>query len=293
MGVEGPRHPQEAGAPDLVASTELTVVVDDEIQAARAVRRRAEEEAEEPRASRFLQDPEYFPVTRRQMKQSWRYFRLMLREGPPAVLDLRATVDRIAREGRLFDLVLVPERVNRAELLLLIDQGGSMVPFHPLSRRLVETAQRAGRLGAAGVWYFHDCPVEPGRPADEGYLYREPERQTAEAIPEVLNQAHPERTAALIFSDAGAARGDLEPERSLATVDFLRQLKDHVRRVAWLNPMPRARWPATTAGEIAQSVPMFEFSRRGLHVAIAVLRGHLVSSASPRPGPGAAPGGIG
>ena len=99
----------------------------------------------------------------------------------------------------------------------------------------------------------------------------------------VLGRLHPERSAALIFSDAGAARGDLELERVRTTVAFLDALRARVRNVAWLNPMPRVRWDGTTAGEVAQLVPMFELSRRGLYGAIGVLRGRLVSPAEPWP----------
>ena len=56
--------------------------------------------------------------------------------------------------------MLVAPRVNKAELLLLIDQDGSMIPFHALSHRLAETALRGGLLGKAGIYYFHNCPIE-------------------------------------------------------------------------------------------------------------------------------------
>ncbi|WP_414579694.1 hypothetical protein [Anabaena sp. CCY 9402-a] len=72
------------------------------------------------------------------------------------------------------------------------------------------------------------------------------------------------RTAVLIFSDAGAARGGYSEERYELTREFITQLQHHVRYIAWLNPMPRKRWFGTTAGEIAHLVPMFEVSRRGV-----------------------------
>ena len=76
-----------------------------------------------------------------------------------------------------------------------------------------------------------------------------------------------------IFSDAGAARGGYSEERYELTKEFLAQLKQRLRYIAWLNPMPRSRWLGTTAGEIARLVPMFEVSRLGLQDAIGVLRG--------------------
>jgi len=244
----------------------LTLEMDEPAQVVQAIRRRARDDFEMKRP-RFSLLTEYFPVTRRQMKQSWRHLRRPVREGPAEELDVTATIERIARQGILLEPVLVPRRSNRAELVLLIDQDGSMVPFHALSRQLVETARRGGRLRRAGVYYFHDYP--------DGYMYRDSTRLEAQLIPDVL-AAIGERAAVLVVSDAGAARGHFDSERLERTRTFIQQLTQYVRRHAWLNPMPNDRWPGTTAGEIALLVPMFEMSRRGLDAAISALRGLYV-----------------
>lgn len=207
---------------------------------------------------------EYFPVTRRQMKQSWRYLRRSLREGPAEELDVAATVDRIGRQGIMLEPVLVPRRINRAELVLLIDQDGSMAPFHELTRQMVNTAYRGGRLRKAGVYYFHDCPAT--------YLYTEPARVHAVSIAGMLASIG-ERAAVLIISDAGAARGNLDMDRVRWSERLLADIKQAVRHFAWLNPMPRTRWSGTTAAKIAGCVPMFDMSRQGLQAAINALRG--------------------
>jgi hypothetical protein len=244
-------------------SSEL-MQVEDEIQVAEAVQITTKRD-EDITVNRFTQTDEYFPVTRRQMKQSWRHLRRLVREGLPTELDVEATINRVVQQGVLLEPVLLPRRVNRTELLLLIDQKGSMVPFHALSQRLAETAQRGGRLGGAGIYYFHNCPTR--------YLYQDPTRQKSKPVTDVLVQLRPERSAVLIFSDAGAARGGFSIERLELTQKFLDQIKQRVRYVAWLNPMAKERWFGTTAGEIAGLVPMFEFSRQGMDGAIDVLRG--------------------
>ena len=211
---------------------------------------------------------DYFPVTRRQMKQSWRYLRRPIREGPSTELDLAATVDQISRQGVMLEPVLRPPQVNQTELLILIDRDGSMVPFHALSQRLAETALKGGRLGKANIYYFYNCPVDN--------LYCDPNYQDAEAIPDVLNHLRSNRAGVLIISDGGAARGRLSLERIELTATFLMQLKQRVRYLAWLNPVPQSSWTGTTAETIAQLVPMFELSRRGLDNAVRVLRGKTV-----------------
>ncbi|MDF5718922.1 MAG: hypothetical protein PUP91_00220 [Rhizonema sp. PD37] len=236
----------------------------DEVQVAQAVQQTTRIEKDIPE-NLFILIDEYFPVTERQMKQIWRYLRRPVRQGAPTVLDVEATVHQIGRQGILLKPVLVPRRVNQAELLLLIDQDGSMVPFGELSHRLAETALRGGLLGKAGIYYFHNCPIE--------YLYHDSNLVEAELVHDVVTNVCSQRTAVLIFSDAGAARGGNSEERYELTQQFLSQIKQRVRYIAWLNPLPRKRWTGTTAGDIARLVPMFEVSRRGLQDAIGVLRG--------------------
>ncbi len=208
---------------------------------------------------------DYLPVTSRQMKQNWRYLRRATRSGPPVELDIEATVDKIARDGYLADPVLRPRRVNRAQLVLLIDQDGSMTPFHSLGRRLQLSAREGGRLGAADVYYFHDCPGD--------YLYLDPYYQTFLKVPDLLAQLHPMHTSVLIFSDGGAARGRFDPARIDQTETFLQKLQQAVRHLAWLNPMPQTRWQGSSSGPISQMAPMFETNRLGLQGAIKALRG--------------------
>jgi uncharacterized protein with von Willebrand factor type A (vWA) domain len=220
----------------------------------------------------FVFTGEYFPVTRRQMKQSWRHLRSLVRSGPRVVLNVPRTVQRIARDGLLIEPVLEPRRANRMELLLLVDRRGSMVPFHLLADRLVESAQKGGRLASSGVYYFYNVPQDR--------LYLTSALIKAESLRDIFSRLHKERTVALIFSDAGAARGRTSDERVATTGVFLKQLNGFVRRVAWINPMPEDRWAGTSAELIKASVPMFPFSRRGLYRAIDLLRGRSVSQYS-------------
>ncbi|MDZ7958205.1 MAG: hypothetical protein RMY34_09940 [Aulosira sp. DedQUE10] len=263
------RRAQESTQPDSSSDTtpplasDYTNEIEDELQVGQAVRhgRGNTDIARSP----FAIGNEYFPVTRRQMKQSWRYLRQFVRQGLPTELDIEATVQEVSRHGFLLKPVLIPRRVNRTELLLLIDQDGSMIPFHSLSRRLAETALYGGRLAKTSIYYFHNSPNQ--------HLYHDPNHQEAETVSNVIASIRSEYTSVMIFSDAGAARGGINLERIKMTATFIDQLKQQVSYIVWLNPVPRSRWLHTTADEIAKLVPMFEFNRRSLHEAINVLRG--------------------
>ncbi|MFP4124616.1 VWA domain-containing protein [Coleofasciculus sp.] len=254
--------PESEPLPELEPQPNLTPEPVQAVQAVRSSRR--DRELRRPRYSLLT---EYFPVTRRQMKQCWRYLRRPVREGIPTELDVEATVAKMGREGILLQPVLIPPRKNRADLVLMIDQDGSMVPFHQLSRQLVETAQRGGRLRQTRVFYFHDYPDQ--------YLYRHPAMLNAQPMSEVLEEIG-ERAVVLIISDAGAARGNFDLERIESTKVWIEQVQQLVRYCAWLNPMPNQWWQNTTAGEIARLLPMFEMSRQGMNAAIGVLRGRYI-----------------
>ena len=106
-----------------------------------------------------------------------------------------------------------------------------------------------------------------------GWLYHDPYQQVADSIDRVLQTIVSDYAGVLIISDGGAAYGSWSPRRLMLTEQFLMQLSQQVRYVAWLNPMPQDRWSGTTAREIAKKVPMFEFDRTGLDAAIGALRG--------------------
>jgi uncharacterized protein with von Willebrand factor type A (vWA) domain len=245
------------------------------------------EMATEATYQRYLLSQEYLPVTRRQLKQSWRFLRRMVREGPKKELDVEETIRQIGRDGFLLRPAMRALRINKASMLLLIDQKGSMVPFHILSKNLAHTATSAGRFGQASVFYFHDCPpaTAPSLHAITTPYYREhmlfttPGLVSAKPVSQILAYMHTEQTGVLIFSDAGAGRGDWDRDRIQATRYFLFQLRNRgVRHIAWLNPIPQERWRGAenSAGAIAEFVNMFSLDRKGLAAAIQHLLGRAV-----------------
>ncbi|OCQ93510.1 hypothetical protein BCD64_01035 [Nostoc sp. MBR 210] len=212
---------------------------------------------------------EYLPVTSREMKQCWRFLRRHVRVGTLQDLDVVGTVEKNCFYGILPELVMMSDYTNQVKLVLLVDQGGSMVPFHHLCRQLVDKAQRGGNIKQASVYYFQNHPKK--------YLYSDPNKLHAQPIEDFLESID-KKTSVLIVSDAGAARGNYNPERVEATKEFTLQLQQSVNYYAWLNPMPQDSWDDNTAGQISCFVPMFEMSREGLNAAIITLRGRYVYS---------------
>ncbi|MEZ4826169.1 MAG: hypothetical protein R3C61_07720 [Bacteroidia bacterium] len=198
----------------------------------------------------FLLDDSYLPLSLREMKQSWRFLRNPVKGGSSEEIDIHETVKNIARDGMFTELSFRPSTINKGHLLILVDHGGSMAAFDFLADQLVASARKGGGHEDAEVYYFRNCP--------QGYLYKNRSHVEGFARTRIWLKNRSEYTAVLIFSDAGAARGNFDSIRINQTMVFLRELKSYIGKIAWLNPVPSYRWEGTSATEIARQVPMYE-----------------------------------
>ncbi|NEQ81327.1 MAG: VWA containing CoxE family protein [Moorea sp. SIO2I5] len=208
----------------------------------------------------------YYPISRRSMVYNWRYLRRPIADGSMDQLDEAATVKQATRQGFYLAPVYRRREQNHAHLLLVLDQNGSMTPFHRFTSDLVETAQYDSTLQPekVNVFYFHNVPAAS--------VYKD--LYLTEPIPlQTLFTICDQETSVLIVSDAGAARGYRKLERIRATTSFLFKLKQHTTLLAWLNPMPEDRWLGSSAEIIANLVPMYQMDNDGLSNAIDIVRG--------------------
>jgi uncharacterized protein len=160
----------------------------------------------------------------------------------------------VARQGFYVAPVMRRQQVNQARLVLLIDQQGSMVPFHRWSRDLVETAIGDTTLASVSVFYFYNVPQE--------FLYEDEHLTKPIALTKVLEGIDDE-TSVVMVSDAGAARGRRDRSRIRETTRFVGKVRSRTDRVGWLNPMPIDRWERSGAEILAYLVPMRSMDRDG------------------------------
>ncbi len=210
----------------------------------------------------------YWPVTRRSMTYNWRYLQRPVADGPANVLDVQATVEQSARQGFFLAPVYRRRELNHAQVLLFVDQEGSMTPLHRFTRDLVDTAQNSS-LEKVEVYYFHNVP--------DSIVYRDSNLTAPVSLEQALAKCDV-NTSVLIVSDAGAARGYRRMERIRATTEFLVKLKRRTNLIAWLNPIPVMRWEGTSAELIAYLVPMEQMDEDGFSNAIDIVRGMPISS---------------
>ena len=214
-------------------------------------------------AHRFVMTPRW-PVSLRTLATTWRVLRQPRRQGPAVEWDVEGTVQRLAQTGIFLGPVFRPAQTNQAQLLLLIDQGGSMVPFSPLVAQVKDSLRLGGYRGRFTSWYFHDVP--------HPRVYARSMLVNGKRLPEVLSQ-QPAGAHLVILSDAGAARGTWERRRLEQTKQALTHIVRRFPNPVWLNPMPKDRWRGTTAEALAKEIPMVSWTARGFRDLVNHLRG--------------------
>ena len=206
----------------------------------------------------------YWPVSKRSMAYTWRYLRRLVPDGPEDLLDIEATVNRAASQGFYLAPIFRRRPVNHAHLILLLDQGGSMVPFHRFTRDMIQTTFDESTINRVEIYYFHNVMADQ--------LYWDSYLTDQIGWESAFERCEGE-TSVLIVSDAGAARGHRRLPRISATAESLFRLRQKTSLVAWLNPMPEVRWANTSASTIGQLVKMYQMDPDGFSSAIDIVRG--------------------
>jgi uncharacterized protein len=242
---------------------------------------------------RFIFVPE-FPLSDREITQTWRRLRQRVDVSRGTDLDVPTTIDRWSRSGVLTNLVLRPRQRNMARL---VDRQGSMAPFHGFCEHLCGSIVKSSQLGATAIYYFHNLLAEGAneevldplagelfprldsilgkiQPCSEGDIYTDGDLLKPTELKKVL-ELHARDSLVVIISDAGAARSGYRGERLLETIAFMKALRTYNSRYVWLNPLAESYWRGVnnTAGQIARHIPMFSLDREGMERSINVLRG--------------------
>lgn len=240
---------------------------------------------------------EQYPLSAREVAQTFRRLRKPQRFGPPTELDVAATLERRSRSPVAAAPVLVPRRRNTLRLALWIDVQGSMAPFAGLVQAFGDAVLGAGLLHQTRRLYFHDLPtrrvdrralagldddelfpaLDPVLdrivPATDGAVFLDPALERRVRLADVLRELVP-GTLSLVVSDAGAARGVADLQRLHDALAFVKALRQAGPAVAWLNPVPRPLWAHGVAAQLARHVPMEPMDRGGIQRVVSALRGH-------------------
>jgi uncharacterized protein with von Willebrand factor type A (vWA) domain len=193
---------------------------------------------------------------------------------PKTELDINGTVDETCNCGGMLRIVMDRPRKNAVKLLLLMDSGGTMIPFMNLMNELFQAIHKSNHYKDVKTYYFHNCiyakmyktpECENGDWVDTDWLFKNLDSDYKVMIVGDAAMAPEE-----LYSTTGNYRG---PNNGLSGWDWLHLMKSHYKHIVWLNPKMApgdAPWrEAETA--IKTMFPMYKLTVAGLKAAVAKL----------------------
>lgn len=193
---------------------------------------------------------------------------------PKTELDIDGTVDKTCNNGGCLQIVMERPRKNAVKLLLLMDSGGTMIPYSSLLNDLFQSVHKSNHYKDVKVYYFHNCIYSK--------LYKTPECENGEWIDtEWMFQNLDSDYKVIIVGDAAMAPEELYsttgnyrgPNGGLSGYEWLQLLKRHYKKIVWLNPKMapgHAPWrEAETA--VKAMFPMYKLTVDGLNQAMMKL----------------------
>lgn len=193
---------------------------------------------------------------------------------PKTELDINGTIDKTCNNGGLLQIVMEKPRKNAVKLLLLMDSGGTMIPYCSLLNDLFQAVNKSNHFKDVKCYYFHNCiysklyktpECENGDWVDTEWVFRNLDSDYKVIIVGDAAMAPEE-----LYSDKGNYRG---PNGGLSGEQWLKLMKRHYKKIVWLNPKMapgRAPWrEAETA--IKEMFPMYKLTVQGLNEAMVTL----------------------
>ena len=193
---------------------------------------------------------------------------------PETELDIDGTVDKTCNNGGCLQIVMKKPRKNAVKLLLLMDSGGTMIPFSSLLNDLFQAVHKSNHYKDVKTYYFHNCiyskvyktpECENGDWVDTEWMFRNVGSDYKVIIVGDAAMAPEE-----LYSASGNYRG---PNGGLSGYEWLQMVKRKYKKVVWLNPKMapgHAPWrEAETA--VKQLFPMYKLTVDGLNRAMVTL----------------------
>ena len=156
---------------------------------------------------------------------------------PRTELDIDETINKTCSNGGYLQIVMGKPRKNTVKLLLLMDSGGTMIPYTNLLNELFHSVHKMNHFKDVKTYYFHNCIY--------AHLYNTPECEFGDWVETdwILKNLDSEYKVIIVgdaamapeelYSTTGNYRG---PNNGLSGMEWLELLKKHFKRVIWLNP---------------------------------------------------------
>lgn len=193
---------------------------------------------------------------------------------PKSELDIDETIDKTCNNGGYLQIEMMKPRKNAVKLLLLMDSGGTMIPYTRLMNDLFQSVNKSNHFKDVKVYYFHNCIYSK--------LYKTPECENGDWIDtewmfrnvgsdyKVIIVGDAAMAPEELYSNTGNYRG---PNGGLSGFEWLQLMKRHYKKIVWMNPKMapgRAPWrEAETA--VKEIFPMYKLTVKGLNEAMVRL----------------------
>lgn len=209
----------------------------------------------------------------RQTKMALKKLRELKREGSQEELDIPETIDKTAKEGGEIELVFNRSRENSIRLILLMDTGGSMLPYTQLCERLFSAATQANHFKELKYYFFHNCIYQD--------VYEDIANYKRVPTEKLFAQFHKGYKVVLVgdarmaYSELFDINGciDYFSYNDTPGLEWLLKIKNHFPHSVWLNPTHKNFWGHYTVDTISKVFPMYELTVDGLKDAIKSLTG--------------------
>ena len=162
--------------------------------------------------------------------------------GPEVELDIQRTVHDTCQKGGLLQIRQKKPRRNAIKVLMFIDCGGTMTPYHALCSRLFQAVSRSNRFKDLKIYYFHTCIDE--------YLYTNPTLRLKYEVStkKVLRECDKDYKVIfvgdatmdvneLIYPPAEVTRNN----QGFSGQDWLNYILKRYRSTVWLTPVLRKK----------------------------------------------------
>lgn len=193
---------------------------------------------------------------------------------PETELDIDQTVDKTCNNGGYLQIVMKKPRKNTVKLLLLMDSGGTMIPFSTLLNDLFQAVHKSNHYKDVKTYYFHNCIYSK--------LYKTPECENGDWMDtewvfrnlgsdyKVIIVGDAAMAPEELYSTTGNYRG---PNGGLSGYEWLKLVDRKYKRKVWLNPkMAPGHAPWREAETAVKGIfPMYKLTVSGLNQAMIKL----------------------
>lgn len=195
-------------------------------------------------------------------------------EIPETELDIDGTVDKTCNNGGYLQIMMKKPRKNTVKLLLLMDSGGTMIPYSTLLNDLFQAVHKSNHYKDVKTYYFHNCIYSK--------LYKTPECENGDWVDtewvfrnvgsdyKVIIVGDAAMAPEELYSTSGNYRG---PNGGLSGYEWLKLVDRKYKRKVWLNPkMAPGHAPWRDAETAVKGIfPMYKLTVNGLNQAMVKL----------------------